>query len=104
MDERRYAMRQVKQRLHQSMFRERVVLAYGGRCALTGLPALKLLDAAHIIPDADTDLGQPDVRNGICVSKIHHAAYDANLIGIDADFRVHVRGPAGDAGQPHWSA
>jgi putative restriction endonuclease len=89
-DERRYAMRQVKQRLHQSMFRERVMDAYGARCALTGLPAVKLLDAAHIVPDADADLGQPDVRNGICVSKIHHAAFDANLIGIDPDYRIHI--------------
>ena len=89
-DERRYAMRQVKQRLHQSMFRARVMDAYGARCALTGLPAIQLLDAAHIVPDADIDLGQPDVRNGVCVSKIHHAAYDANLIGIDPDYKIHV--------------
>ena len=24
------------------------------------------------------------------LSKLHHAAFDANLIGIDADYRVHV--------------
>lgn len=88
--ERRYAMRQVKQRLHQSLFRERVIGAYGGRCAFTALPALKLVDAAHIMPDRDEDLGQPDVRNGICMSKIHHAAFDADLIGIDPDYRIHV--------------
>lgn len=23
-------------------------------------------------------------------SKVHHAAFDANLIGIDPDFRIHV--------------
>jgi putative restriction endonuclease len=28
--------------------------------------------------------------NGIPLSKIHHAAFDAHLIGIDPDFRVHV--------------
>lgn len=89
-DERRYALRQVKQRLHQSLFRERVVAAYGGRCALTGLPEVRLVDAAHIVPDGDAELGQPDIRNGICMSKLHHAAYDANLIGIDPDGRIHV--------------
>jgi putative restriction endonuclease len=24
------------------------------------------------------------------MSKIHHAAYDAGLIGIDPDFRIHI--------------
>jgi putative restriction endonuclease len=42
------------------------------------------------MPDKDEDLGQPIVQNGLPLSKIHHAAFDANLIGIDADYRIHV--------------
>ena len=87
---RRYAIREVRQRLHQAMFRERVLAAYEERCALSGLPERHLVDAAHIVADADQELGQPDVRNGICLSKVHHAAFDAHLIGIDPDYRVHV--------------
>lgn len=87
--ERRYALRSIRQRLHQAVFRERVLAAYGHRCALSGLPEPRLIDAAHIVPD-DEELGQPDVRNGICMSKIHHAAFDAGLIGIDPDFTIHV--------------
>lgn len=87
---RRYALRAVQQRLHQASFREAVMLAYAGRCALSGLPEPLLLDAAHIIRDSDEQLGQPIVRNGITLSKIHHAAFDAHLIGIDPDFRIHV--------------
>jgi predicted restriction endonuclease len=30
------------------------------------------------------------VPNGIPLSKIHHAAFDAHLIGIDPDYRLHV--------------
>lgn len=30
------------------------------------------------------------VPNGLPLSKVHHAAFDANLIGIDADYRIHV--------------
>jgi hypothetical protein len=41
-------------------------------------------------PDADEQLGQPIVSNGLPPSKIHHAAFDANLIGIDPDYRIHV--------------
>jgi putative restriction endonuclease len=90
--ERRYASRLVQQRLHQATFREAVLSAYEGRCALTGLPEPRLIDAAHIVMDSDEGLGQPIVPNGLPLSKIHHAAFDANLIGIDADFRVHVSG------------
>jgi putative restriction endonuclease len=88
--ERRYALRAVKQRLHQASFREAVITAYKGRCALSGLPEALLLDAAHIISDKDEKLGQPVVPNGIPLSKIHHAAFDAHLIGIDPDYRLHV--------------
>jgi len=88
--ERRYALREVQQRLHQDSFREAVLSAYGGRCAITRLPEPRLLDAAHIIVDADADLGQPVVPNGIPLSKLHHAAFDAHLIGIDPDYRLHV--------------
>jgi putative restriction endonuclease len=88
--ERRYALRAVKQRLHQASFREAVITAYSGKCALSGLPEPLLLDAAHIISDTDENLGQPIVPNGIPLSKIHHAAFDAHLIGIDPDYRLHV--------------
>ncbi len=88
--ERRYALRTVQQRLHQASFREAVITAYDGRCALSGLPEPLLLDAAHIVADGDERFGQAMVTNGIPLSKIHHAAFDAHLIGIDPDFRLHV--------------
>ena len=61
-----------------------------GRCSLFGLTEKQLLDAAHIIPDANVQLGQPVVPNGLPLSKIHHAAFDAYMIGIDSDYRLHV--------------
>lgn len=88
--ERRYGLRLVRQRLHQATFREAVLTAYGSRCAISGLPEPRLLDAAHIIADQDEDRGQPVVPNGLPLSKIHHAAFDADLIGIDPDFRIHI--------------
>ena len=88
--ERRYALRVVKQRLHQASFREAVIDAYDSRCALSGLPEPLLLDAAHIIRDGDEQLGHPIVRNGIPLSKIHHVAFDSHLIGIDPDYGIHI--------------
>ena len=54
------------------------------------MPETRLLDAAHIVADADEHFGQPVVSNGLPLSKIHHAAFDAHLIGIDGDFKLHV--------------
>lgn len=89
VDERRYAIRESRVRLHQSSFRQAVLEAYDTRCAMTGLPTHHLLDAAHIIPDSKAE-GIASVNNGLALSKLHHSAYDKNLIGIDADYRIHV--------------
>jgi hypothetical protein len=43
----------------------------------------RLLDAAHSVMDADEQLGEPIVSNGLPLTKIHHGAFDANLTGID---------------------
>jgi putative restriction endonuclease len=56
--ERRYALRLVKQRLHQASFREGVLAAYEHRCVITNRPHDHLLDAAHIVADAHELLGQ----------------------------------------------
>ncbi len=70
-----YAARMTKQRLHQPLFRERVLHAYATSCAVCRLRHVELLDAAHIIADGE-DGGDPVVPNGMALCKIHHAAYD----------------------------
>jgi len=40
--------------------------------------------------DADEQLGQPVIPNGLPLTKLHHAAFDAHLIGIDPDYGIHV--------------
>jgi putative restriction endonuclease len=87
---RAYATATVKVRLHQRRFRELVVSAYRRRCAVCRLAHPELLDAAHILPDRD-ERGKPEVPNGLSLCKIHHGAYDAEILGVDADFRVHIR-------------
>ncbi|MEV0463285.1 HNH endonuclease [Nocardia tengchongensis] len=87
--ERKYVRQVTKRRLHQPEFRARVLLAYKSRCAVCRLDHGKLLDAAHIIPDPDDD-GAPVVENGLSLCKIHHAAYDTALLGIDPDYRIHI--------------
>ena len=87
---REYQTVAVKRRLHQHRFRELVLGAYRRRCTICHLAHSQLLDAAHIIPDHD-DRGLPLVSNGLALCKIHHSAYDANIMGISPDLLVHVR-------------
>jgi len=87
---RRYVTREFRQRLHQREFRERVVRAYQYHCAVCRLRRDELLDAAHIVPDADPR-GVPSVANGLALCTLHHAAFDRHVIGITPDYVVEVR-------------
>ena len=87
--DRRYTTIEAKVRLHQAAFRELVLNAYDRRCTISSLPIPDLLEAAHIIPDHD-QRGRPEVSNGLCLSTLHHTAYDRNLLGIDPDGIVHI--------------
>lgn len=86
---RRYASRVVAQRLHQPLFRQRVLTAYEHRCSICRFRHVELLDAAHIRADAEG--GHPVVPNGIAMCKIHHAAFDSLLLAVDPDYRVRIR-------------
>ena len=77
-------------RIHQTSFRERVLIAYQNQCSFCRLRHPELLDAAHIIGDKD-DLGDPLVINGLSLCKIHHAAFDNNIIGVTPDYKLQVR-------------
>jgi len=87
---RRYITAITKQRMHQSAFREFVLDAYSRQCTMCKLQHPELLDAAHIISDSMED-GLPIVQNGLSLCKIHHAAYDKNIIGINSDYIIKVR-------------
>jgi len=84
----RYSETNTRSRHHQRAFRNRVLLAYGLRCALTGLPLTQLLEAAHIIPDAKN--GEASINNGIAMSCLHHTAYEQDLLGIDPNGVIHL--------------
>lgn len=87
--QRRYVEILSKRRLHQPVFRGMVLRAYQTQCAVCRLRHGELLDAAHIIADRD-ELGRAAIPNGLSLCKIHHAAYDQNLLGISPDLQVHI--------------
>jgi putative restriction endonuclease len=87
---RKYITSTVRVRLHQRTFRARVLAAYRQQCSLCQLRHTELLDAAHIIPDAD-EAGEPVVSNGLALCNLHHAAFDRNILGIRPDYVVEIR-------------
>jgi putative restriction endonuclease len=86
---RRYAEVLVKQRLHQRVFRDRVLIAYESRCALCRLGHRELLDAAHIREDAQG--GMPVVPNGLSMCAIHHRAFDSFVLTVRPDYTIEIR-------------
>jgi putative restriction endonuclease len=69
------------------------LLAYwGGRCPLTGITDEALLRASHIVPWAacETDEHRLDVHNGLLLSALWDAAFDAGLVSFADDGTVLV--------------
>lgn len=89
LDLRRYQRVVGKRRLHQEEFRARVLFAYEDRCCICRLARRGLLDAAHIVDDAETE-GLAVVPNGLAMCRIHHGAYDQYLIGVRPDLTIEV--------------
>jgi putative restriction endonuclease len=87
---RAYATRIAKQRLHQLTFRHRVLRAYRESCAMCRLHHKELLDAAHILPDTHPE-GEPITSNGLALCKLHHAAFDRNIVGVRPDRVIAIR-------------
>ena len=87
---RRYLVTETRRRLHQPLFAGQVMAAYRTSCAVCSLRHRELLDAAHIVPDAEAE-GLPVVSNGLALCKIHHAAYDSHILGIRPDLVVEIR-------------
>jgi putative restriction endonuclease len=90
MARRAYITAAVRQRLHQRAFRERVLNAYRHQCSFCRLRHEELLDAAHIIGDTEP-MGEPVVRNGLSLCKLHHAAFDNHFVGLRPDYVLEVR-------------
>lgn len=96
--ERRRVVVTIVRRYREADFRRRVLGAYGHRCAMCGIQ-LELIDAAHILPvvaDNSTD----ETNNGVALCKLHHAAFDRNLVSFNEEFRIELSvNEAGRLGQ-----
>ena len=78
----------VKLRRGQEYFRDAVLNNFGGRCGVTELAVRELLVASHILPWGTHAAERLNVRNGLCLSRLHDAAFDRGLIAFDDQFRL----------------
>lgn len=76
-----FVQRLVRLRRGQSAFRDELVRAYEGKCAISGSGVLAVLDAAHITPFSEG--GAQELTNGLLLRKDIHALFDSGLISID---------------------
>lgn len=80
--------REVQVRQGQGRFRQQVLDAYGGRCAVTGCDILVLLDAAHIIEFHKEK--RHEVTNGICLRVDIHRLFDKGLLTLNSNGVIDV--------------
>jgi len=78
----------VKVRRGQQFFRQTILNAYGVRCCISGINVPRLLVASHIRPWRDFPKERLDPRNGLCLSSLHDAAFDAGLITLDKEMSL----------------
>jgi len=73
----------------QMIFRQALLSAYDGRCAITGVSFHNTLDAAHIIPWSQCNQNmRMNPRNGILMLCCHHRLFDHGIFSIDTDYRI----------------
>jgi putative restriction endonuclease len=78
----------VKVRRGQQFFRQSVLTAYEVRCCISGINIPRLLVASHIKPWGKFPEERLNPRNGLCLSTLHDAAFDAGLITLDVKLKV----------------
>ncbi len=79
---------EVSIRRGQSYFRNAVLNNFAGRCGITQLDIRELLIASHILPWGRFPQERLNIRNGLCLSRLHDAAFDVGLIAFDDDLRL----------------
>lgn len=80
-DERRVVTARQIRREQQGKFREALIRAYSGACAITGVDVPEVLQAAHINPYRGKR--SQVVSNGILLRADLHLLYDAHLVSVE---------------------
>jgi predicted restriction endonuclease len=80
-DAREKTISSIVQRRGQTNFREELLKAYKGHCAITGCDVIEALEASHIIPYLGPKTNH--IQNGILFRSDIHTLFDLGLIAIN---------------------
>jgi HNH endonuclease len=80
-DARKRVLTSIVRRQGQSQFRQKLLAAYKGNCAISGCNVEQALEAAHIIPYRGTQTNV--ISNGLLLRADLHTLFDLKLITID---------------------
>jgi putative restriction endonuclease len=80
-DARARISRTIAQRRGQKLFRDSLIAAYDGKCAITDCNVIDVLEAAHIYPYRGPDTNK--ISNGLLLRADLHTLFDCLLIAID---------------------
>jgi putative restriction endonuclease len=83
VDAREHVISAIVRRRGQPAFRQKLLAAYRGKCAITGFDAIQTLEAAHIIPYLGPQTNHPS--NGLLLRADIHILFDLGLISIDTE-------------------
>ncbi len=81
-------MRLVKQRVHQTFFRETILSNYQATCCISGLSIRECLNASHIVPWREDEEFRTNPTNGLCLSATFHCLFDAGLMTVTEKLTV----------------
>jgi hypothetical protein len=79
-------LRSIKERRGQPEFRQKLLAAYKGRCAITDCDVVDALEAAHIVPHSMG--GRYDTSNGLLLRADIHTLFDLHLLTVCPDLGV----------------
>ncbi len=87
--EHRRVFRDIVQRRGQAAFRNQLLDAYGGACAVSRYDAEPALEAVHVVPFAED--GPSSATNGLLLRADLHRLFDVGLLTVDPDtLRAHL--------------
>ena len=90
-DARKRILRSIAQRRGQKAFRNNLIVAYDGRCAITGCSIRDVLEAAHIYPYRGPDTNK--VANGLLLRADLHTLFDCGLLAVDTSTMTVIVAP-----------
>lgn len=87
-DARQRVLAEVIRRQGQPTFRNELLRAYAGKCAVSGCAVPEVLEAAHIRPYNGPRTNR--LSNGLLLRSDIHLLFDRHLIGVDANDKIVV--------------